>query len=172
MNIFQKITPYRSDIAMKLLTNEVIVKLLSNLGENTPISEIEMPEDVYSLYKTKVFTRTNVDGLVDKEDCYIMLSFPIVMPNKTSPNVFMNTKLVFNVMCHKAVINTYEGDRIDAIVSEIFTMFDGNREFGFKIESPIVKEYSHRNYYMVSIEFDLLDFVNNGWYSIIKWTTL
>ena len=77
-------------------------------------------------------------------------------------NAFMNTKLVFNVMCHKEIIGTYEGDRIDSIVCELFKLFDSNREFGFKIESPVVKEYSHRDYYMVSVEFDLLDFTNNG----------
>ena len=161
MNVFQKITPNRSAIALKLLTNEVIVKLLNDYSDK-PLSELQMPDDVFDLYKTKIFTRTNVEGLVDKQECYIMLSFPLVTPNKTSPNAFMNTKLVFNVMCHKEIIGTYEGDRIDSIVCELFKLFDGNREFGFKIESPVVKEYSHRDYYMVSVEFDLLDFTNNG----------
>ena len=62
MNVFQKITPNRSAIALKLLTNEVIVKLLNDYSDK-PLSELQMPDDVFDLYKTKIFTRTNVEGL-------------------------------------------------------------------------------------------------------------
>ena len=152
MNIFQKITPYRSDIARKLLTNDVIVKLLNDMSVDKEIGEMIMPEDVYELYKTKIFTRTNVDGLVGKEDCYVMLSFPVIMPLKNS-NTYSTTKLVFNVMCHKEVI--------DMIVAEMFDMFDDNTEFGFEIKSPIVREGTHKDYFITSIEFDLVEFTKN-----------
>lgn len=42
-------------------------KLLNDYSDK-PLSELQMPNDVFDLYKTKIFTRTNVEGLVDKQN--------------------------------------------------------------------------------------------------------
>jgi hypothetical protein len=161
MNVFQKITPNRSAIALKLIENENIIKLLYYLKDDKAISEIPMPNDVFDeVYRKKIFKRTNVEGLVDVEDCFIMLSFPVITPYKNS-STYSTIKLIFNIMCHKKVIDTYEGDRIDAIVSEIFDMYNESTEFGFKLQTPIVKELSHKDYYISSVEFDVTEFTQN-----------
>lgn len=158
--IFEKIAPYRSSVISKLLENERIVKLLYYIEINDEINNLPSPEDSMSLYKTKIFPRANVEGVVETKECYVMLSFPYITPDKDS-RVYMNNKIVFLIMCHKDVIDTFEGDRIDLITSEIYKIFKNGNEFGFKIGNPIVKELNHRFYYMSSIEFEVVDFAEN-----------
>lgn len=161
-NIFKKVSPYRSKIAMKLLENERIVKLLYYIEINDEINNLPMPENPYDLYKTKIFSRTNVDGVTEIEDCYIMLGFPLFSPNKKAPNNYMDTKMVFTIMCHKKVIDAFEGDRIDLIIGELYDLFNDNRDFGFRIGSPVIQEGVHKDYFIMTVGFNLTDFTEIG----------
>lgn len=161
-NIFDKVSPYRSNISMKLLQNDRVCKLLTYMKPDKLIDDMPSVDNPFDLYQKRIFKRTSVEGIVEEEACYLMMQFPYFTKNKTSPRVFMDSKLVFTIFCHKNVIDVLEGDRVDLLVSELSKMFDGNRDFGFMIGSPTVQEITHKQYYGATVIFELTDFKENG----------
>lgn len=159
-SVFRKISANRSKIVYKLFDNITILKLLYNIKDDIPLDDMELPKDPFEeIYKKKVFPRTNIDGITDKEDCYIMLDFPYIKPNEAANNEYADAMMTFTIMCHKNVVSTFDGDRIDLISAEIFDLFYGSREFGFRISTPIIRSEFHKDYYIVRMIFELTDFV-------------
>jgi hypothetical protein len=132
----KEITEYKNKILDSLTTNQNIVRALTYnnkdfLNEISDYDNSNQPnisdEDAKNLIYTQIFPYTKIDGLVDKVESFITLSFK---GYKMVNNAYKCGFLYFYVFTNIKNMRTDYGLRTDYIISEIDEMMNKSRILG------------------------------------------
>ncbi len=121
--IFAKLTDYKNNIAMNLLTNEKIIKAIVSNDSN--FLDNPLPDNIVALLYNNIFPYKHTFDMIDEVKTFITMDFG---EYKYVNNKFQSGLVTFYTFSHKSIIRTDYGLRYDFILNEINNLF--NKEYG------------------------------------------
>lgn len=161
MSRFSELSSYKNNIMMQLLTNENLMKAITNnqsdfLNYDLPV---EFQEDITKLLFTQIFPYKQVQSKITDTKSYITMAFVNFRPENNSTQI-KNGMIYFYVVVHNSLLRTDEGLRYDYIVSQIDKTINGLR--GISIGRVNLSEESDmpidENYMGSYIAYKITDF--------------
>lgn len=153
---FKELSEYKNNILIKLITNENLIKALTN---NTPdfLDQPLIPDVTTTIY-SEIWPYRYVPNISDSAKVYLTMAFTNY---KKLGNQYKSGNIYFYVFCHKSLVRTDYGClRYDYIAEELDTMFSEERGYGLgKLEFASMDDILiGDNYVGVVISYRIVEF--------------
>jgi len=157
---FSEITKYKNNIALKLITNEKIIKALINNTRDFLKPPLPKNFDPTSLIYTQIFPWKTIPSISSEVKSYITMSFG---DYRYLNNVFKSGKIYFYIFMHRTLIPTDYGLRYDYILSEIDSMFNKSNDsnmgaFRFQLSNGGGDFQINNDYFGIVMPYTFVDF--------------
>lgn len=127
MGRFAELAQYKQDIAIKLISNDNLLKALTNNQIN--FLDYPAPKDPALLFYKHIYPYKPITSKFNESKAYITMSFVNFKPVNRSHQI-KEGDIYFYIICAESLMRTDYGLRTDYIVNQIDELFNDIRGIG------------------------------------------
>lgn len=157
MGHFEELIKYKNNIALKIISNNNLIKALVNNTSDFLNQPLPSGFDSTSLIYTQIFPYKFIPGINTEPTTFITMSFGNFDYRN---NEFKSGIVYFYIITHQSLISTDYGLRYDYILNQIDLMFNKQYEIGsFNLELNNGGDFQiDENYFGSMISYKFIDF--------------
>lgn len=154
----ENLEKYVDNLVYVLMEDDNLCKLLIDTSSN-PLDYNLSNKDKKKIIKENIIKHKHIPYLLEEEKIWICFFFEEIFMNQTN-NAFYDTSMVVNVICHDAISDIENGDRLFKVMSRVEKLLNNSREFGIGKLTLENAQYINpaKNYTGYKMNYILTDF--------------